>query len=87
VRESEELASLIDIPDTVSHMVDWKADFSGDALFAAHPAAQRERSYYVYSWQKDAWDTDYTGPIQEFLITGSHYTSAWRKGRVFNPPK
>ena len=87
VRESHELASLIDIPNTVSHIMGWKADFPGEALFSTKPDAQRERSYYVYSWQKDAWDTDYTGPIQEFRITGSHYTSAWRAGRVFNPPQ
>lgn len=86
IRASSELASLLDLPETIASLMGWQADFPGQALFAAKPDPHRQRSYYLYSWQKDAWTVDYAGPITEFLISGSHYRSAWRKGRVFQPP-
>jgi len=80
------LASLIDIPDTVSDIMEWGEDFGHESLLSMDPDKIRERRFYYYNWQENAWETDYTGVIQEFVIEGSHYESVWQASSYFLPP-
>ena len=80
-------ASLADIPDTLSDAMNWNADFGHKSLLEIDPNKTRERRYRFYFWQSDAWETDYTGPIQEFIINGSHYEEEWQLGQIYPPPE
>jgi len=82
---SPTLASLADIPDTISDIMNWDARFGGESVVSLDPGKLRDRKFYFYAWQRDAWETDYTGPIQEFLITGSHFETPWRAGKIVLP--
>jgi len=83
---SPALASLTDIPDTISTIMKWGIGFGGKSILDLDPKTQRERKFYFYTWQRDAWETDYTGPIQEFIIKGSHYDTPWLASRMLLPP-
>ncbi|RLA10523.1 MAG: hypothetical protein DRQ52_11245 [Gammaproteobacteria bacterium] len=63
--------------------MDWRQQFNGKSLLKLDENDPRKRYFYLYQWQKDAWETDYTGPIQEFEISGKHNVSAWVPRRVF----
>jgi len=81
------LTSLLDIPDTVSDIMNWHVNFGHTSILKLKPGEERTRHYRFYFWQRDAWETDHTGPIQEFDITGSHFENPWIPGRVFLPPQ
>ena len=88
-RSSEIYASLLDIPATIADIMDWDADFKYQSLeeLKNNGAGTRERFFRFYFWQRDAWEADYTNPIQEFRIGGSHYEAEWKLTRVFYPPQ
>ena len=88
-RSSEIYASLLDIPATIADIMDWDADFKYQSLeeLKNNGAGTRERFFRFYFWQRDAWEADYTNPIQEFRIDGSHYEAEWKLTRVFYPPQ
>ena len=79
-------ASIVDVPDTISAIQGWDVQFGRTSLVSAEVDPHRKRSFYFYTWQRDAWETDYTGPIQEFIIDGSQHEQTWVPGKVFNPP-
>ncbi len=87
LRMSPLLASLTDLPDTVASILHLKDKFNGRVVMDLDPEEKRERRHYYYAWQRDAWETDYTGPIQEYIVNGSLYDGPWRLGREFLPPK
>jgi len=80
---SDRLASITDIADTVADIMDWPQQFNGKSLLKLGESETRTRYFYLYYWQKDAWEADYTGPIQEFEISGKHNSSEWIPKRVF----
>ena len=84
---SHKLVSLTDIPDTISTLMNWKVDFGSESVFTEKNSLTRTRKYYFYYWQKDAWTTDYTGPIYEYYINGSHYDTPWELNNIIYPPQ
>lgn len=84
---SSALVSLTDIPDTISSLMNWNDRFSGRSVLELKENEPRVRKFYFYTWQRDAWETDYTDTIQEFIINGSHYDTPWNVGRQINPPQ
>ncbi len=84
---STRLASLLDIPATISDIMDWTGNFEYQSLENESLINLRKRIFRFYRWQRDTWETDYTGPIQEYSIEGSHYESVWVPGNIFYPPK
>ena len=83
---SDKRATMADLPDTISSILELEADFGRISLIGSDVDPNRKRRFYFYAWQRDAWETDYTGPIQEFIIDGSQHEQAWIPGRVFDPP-
>ncbi|MBL4620942.1 MAG: sulfatase-like hydrolase/transferase [Immundisolibacteraceae bacterium] len=84
---SDRLASLTDIADTVADIMGWSQKFQGESLIGTAGVEPRSRYFYNYYWQRDAWATDYTGPVQEYEVSGNHYETAWVPRRVFKPPQ
>ena len=82
---SDSLVSLKDIPDTVADMMNWPQQFNGKSVLKVGENELRRRHFYFYEWQKDAWETDFTGPIQQYEINGRHYESAWEPTELFIP--
>jgi len=86
-RVSDIQASLSDIPATISDIMDWDANFKSQSIEKISLGDARKRFFHFYFWQRDAWETDYTGPIQKFSIEGSHYEVEWTPEIIFYPPK
>lgn len=86
-RVSDKQASLLDIPATISDIMGWDSSFNWQALEKMDLEISRKRIFRFYEWQRDAWETDYTGPIQELSIEGSHYEVEWKPEKIFYPPK
>ena len=85
-RVSEVYASLLDIPDTITDIMNWDADFNYRSLEMAQPGDKRTRTFRFYFWQSDEWETEYASPIHEFSVVGSHYETTWVPGEIYNPP-
>jgi len=83
---SDKQASLLDIPITISDIMNWDSNFNWQALDKMDTAMTRKRFFRFYVWQRDAWETDYTGSIQEFSVEGSHYEVEWKPENIFYPP-
>jgi hypothetical protein len=86
ISTSNVLASLLDIPDTLSDIMEWDTDFNHLSLLTMKDTDKRKRIFRLYEWQKNAWEAEYTGPITEFSIDGSHYEVEWHQERIFMPP-
>jgi hypothetical protein len=86
-RDTDVPASLLDIPATVADIMGWNTHFNSMSLEKLQPGAVRERYFRFYYWQRDAWEAEYPGPIQEFSVAGSHYETSWKSGRIFYPPQ
>jgi len=83
---SNKLASLLDIPATISDIMHWDSDFKFQSLEKVQSGAPRKRFFRFFFYQKDAMQTDYAGPIQEYSIEGSHYVVEWKQEKIFLPP-
>jgi len=44
-------------------------------------------AFIFYEYKPDWRITEYTGPIQEFIIKGRHIDVTWQAGEVFLPPE
>ena len=82
---SDRLVSLTDIPDTVAEIMNWPQQFGGRSVLTVGEDELRARHFYLYEWQKNAWETDFAGPIHEFEISGRHYESAWLPKNILMP--
>lgn len=82
---SDVLTSLIDIPDTISSVMNWDADFGQDSVFALDDNETRPRKYMFYFWHRDEWTNDFTQPIVEYTIEGSHFETTWKETAVHPP--
>jgi hypothetical protein len=83
---SNKLASLLDIPATISDIMHWNSNFKFQSLEKIKLGTPRKRFFRFFFYQKDAMQTGYTGPIQEYSIEGSHYEVEWKYERIFYPP-
>jgi len=78
--------SILDTAATISTVLKLDEDFNGRSILDLSPSEQRERRHYYYEWRHDDNVTEYTGPIQEFLVNGSVYDRKnWRLGKEFLP--
>lgn len=84
---SDKLVSLVQIPDTIRDIMDWPDSYGSQSIRETADNHTPTRIFRLYRWQRDAWETDYTGPIFEFEITGSHYESKWNHVGTIQPPK
>ena len=81
-------SSIIDTAATIASILEFNEEFSGQSILDISTSVSRERKHYFYEWKREDWVTDYTGPIQEFIVEGSIYDiHSWRLGEVFYPPK
>jgi hypothetical protein len=87
IKTSNVLASITDVPDTLSDIMGWDAGFGHVSLTGMAENDRRTRQFRYYRWQNDAWATENTGPILQFEIDGSHYESEWKPVIIFNPPR
>ena len=71
------LASLLDIPDTISEAMGWSARFGNWSLLTASETKMRKRFFRYYNREKTPIKNDFTGPLIEYRISGSHYESEW----------
>jgi len=79
--------SMIDTAETINSILDLGENFTGRSMLDLDPAEQRERKHYFYHWTREDWESDYTAPIQEFIINGSIYDfEIWRLGKKFLSP-
>jgi len=85
-RVSNIQASLLDLPATISDMMNWNANFKSQSLEKIKPGDSRKRFFRFFFYQKNAHEEDYTRPIQEFSIEGSHYEVEWKTESIFYPP-
>ena len=83
---SDQQTSLLQIPSTIARTMDWKHNFTYNPISDENSSQAIKRHFYFYDWQRDAWETDYTGPIQIFEIDGSHYETKWNPVGQYLPP-
>ena len=83
---SEAYVSLLDLPDTISDIMQFDAGFRHQSAFSNEATQNRIRRFYFYPWQTNEWQADYTQMIQEFMIQGSHYESEWVLRSVHKSP-
>ncbi len=74
----DSLVSLAQLPDTISDILGFQEAFGQVPITDMAPDDQPLRRFYYYRWQRDAWESDHTGPLHEFEIHGSHYETEWR---------
>lgn len=61
---------LLDIPSTISGLLNLDARFPGMSVFAGQSTDFRERKYYVYEWRHANWQAEYLPPLDEYSIKG-----------------
>ena len=83
---SSQHTSLLQLPNTIADIMAWEQGFDYPSVLAPSAEQPDTRNFYFYYWQRDAWETDYTGPIVKFDIKGSHYEAEWKSSEVFFPP-
>jgi hypothetical protein len=83
---SEAYVSLLDLPDTISDIMRFDVNFQHRSAFDTTPEANRTRPFYLYFWQKNEYEEEYTDTIHEFMIQGSHYESEWILRSVHHRP-
>ncbi|MFQ5545405.1 MAG: sulfatase-like hydrolase/transferase, partial [Acidiferrobacterales bacterium] len=80
-------SSLLDTAATVNAILGLGDVFAGRSILELRPGERRLRGYYYHEWRRDDWETDYFGPIQEYIVDGSVYDrTAWNWGTRFLPP-
>jgi hypothetical protein len=83
LESSGSLTSLIDIPDTISNAMEWDADFSHMSVFSIDQESTRSRTFMYYPWHQDEWENDFTLPIIEYTVQGSHFEVEWKESGVY----
>ncbi len=87
LRISTAPTSILDTAATISTVLKLDEKFDGRSILDLSPSEQRERRHYYYEWRHDDNVTEYTGPIQEFLVNGSVYDRKnWHLGNEYLPP-
>ncbi len=83
---SDAQSSLADTAATINSILGLGGDFDGRSITGIDENAVIDRRFYYYAWQRDDWESDYTGPIQEFKINGSVFDDkSWQAGKVYLP--
>jgi arylsulfatase A-like enzyme len=82
---SNKLASLLDIPQTISDVMSWGEQFDHISLLKLAENEKRKRYFRYYDRTHISQETDFVGPIAEYSIEGSHYESEWKLEEVILP--
>ncbi len=82
---SPKQVSLINLPDSISEAMGLGESFGQQPITQIPENKDRERRFYWYFWQTNEWTADYTRPIHEFIINGSHYEQSWQAGEIYDP--
>ena len=67
--------------------MNWGADFGRNSVFALDEDQPRARKYMFYFWHRDEWTNDFTQPIFEYTIEGSHFETDWKQTAVYPSEK
>lgn len=79
--------SMLDTAATISSILDLDQAYQGVSMFKLDPATERTRRHYFYHWTREDYDTEYSAPIQEFIVNGSIYDrESWQLGTEYNSP-
>lgn len=79
--------SMLDTAETINSILNLNQDYAGQSMFELDPTKDRVRRHYFYHWTREDWVTDYTAPIQEFIVRGSIYDmETWRQGEEYHSP-
>ena len=85
---SDVQAMLIDIPATISSILNLNEDFPGQCIYDIDENTVRERKVYHYNWRHENWKEDFISGFKEFTIKGSVFDRAsWHHGLVYHQPK
>lgn len=76
--------SILDIPDTVSSVMGWETKFGYESVFDLEETTDRERRFMFYFWDRNEWSNDYTRPITEYVIRGSHFETEWKPVETYS---
>lgn len=87
IKTSNALASLLDIPDTVSDAMQWGTRFGHRSLLTLPENEMRKRVFRYYDREKNSELNDYTGPMAQYSILGSHYETQWQLDSILLPRK
>lgn len=80
-------SSLLDTAATINAILGFGDVYAGRSMLDLRPGEPRLRGYYFHLWSREDWETDYFGPIQEYIVDGSVYDrTAWNWGVKFLPP-
>ena len=80
--------SMSDTAITINSVLGFGGNFKGRSMLELHPSEQRERKHYYYHWTRKDWESDYTAPIQEFIVNGSIYEMEnWQLGKKYISPE
>lgn len=83
---SSVLASITDIPVTVSDLMQWGKSYGSEFVFnQTEEDSDRSRYFSYYQCQYDAWNVKYLSPIYRFKIQGSHCNTPWLLDEVVKP--
>ncbi|WP_220337106.1 hypothetical protein [Wenzhouxiangella sp. 15181] len=80
---SNNLTSLINIPDTISEVMKFDVSFGHDSVFNIREQDPPTRKHMFYLWHRDEWENDFTQPIVEYTIQGSHFESEWQESNIY----
>jgi hypothetical protein len=70
---------LMDIPATISSLLNLRVTFPGKSVFDIRPTDIREREYFYYEWLNENWQSEYLPPLDEYIIRGSVFEKrSWR---------
>jgi len=83
---SKKQVSLIDLPATISDMLDWETDFNGVSISDIEEGEDRIRTFYYYPPNINDRDRDYTGPILEYEVHGERFSMPWKVRDIHEPP-
>lgn len=87
LKVSSAQAQLIDIPATISSILDLNEDFPGRSVFKIDPKDVQERKTYYYKWRRENWEADYFARLDEYIIKGSAFSrKSWRPGLTYLSP-
>jgi len=85
VTTSNALASLLDIPDTLSDAKNWDGQYGHISLLKLPENQLRRRIFRYYNRERNSEKSDHTGPMADYVIEGSHYEVQWRLDQILMP--
>jgi hypothetical protein len=85
-RTSRAPTSVVDIPATISDILDLDGNFDGTPAFGNAAGGARERRHLVYAYGENPDHEGYYFPMREYVVNGSPFNAAaWQATRLFRP--